>query len=79
MEYDVNRELGKMVKDMMEGTVEELKGMIPGFDLSPKISDVKIEQAIMELPTKGMLKLFQQFGQRETVDYISRFGRGRKW
>jgi len=72
-------EISEMVRDGLNRVKEELKEMLPSFDLSPKISDNKIKQAILGLTPAGMGKLFQTFGQKEVLDFIGKFSRGRKW
>ena len=72
-------ELSQMVKDMLDGTKEELKALIPSFDLSPEIDDRKVKQAILDLTPEGMKKLFKQFDQTEVTKFITEFSRGRRW
>ena len=72
-------ELSLMVKDMLNGTKDEIKELLPSFDLKPDISDSKIKQAILDLTPDGMQKMFQQYGQTEVLDFISKFSQGRKW
>ena len=72
-------ELGQLVKNMLDGTREELKDMIPQIDLKPEISDKKVKQAILDLTTEGMNKLLQQYGQAEVLDFIKTFSQGRRW
>ena len=72
-------ELSQMVKEMNEGTKEELKELLPSFDLKPEISDRKLKQAILDLKPDGMQKLFQTFGQAKVTEFITDFSRGKKW
>ena len=74
-----DREIGLMVKDMMEGATSELTGMLPHIDLSKKIPDADIKKAILNVSKTGMGKLFAQFGQQRVMDYIGTFTQGRKF
>jgi len=74
-----NRELTEMVKGLMDGATNELATMLPNFDLSAPVSDKKIKQAILDLNPGGMGNLIQQFGQKEVMDFINDFSRGKKW
>lgn len=73
------RELGQIVKDMTEGITAELKTLIPHIDLSPKIPDAKIKEAILSISRPGMEKLFQRFGQQTVMSFIKDFSEGRRW
>lgn len=73
------REIGAMVKDMMEGVTGELTGMLPHIDLSKKIPDATIKTAILNVSPTGMQKLFSQFGQQRVMDYIGQFTEGRRF
>lgn len=72
-------ELSQMVRDSMSGIKDELKAMLPSFDLSPDIPDNKIKQAILDLSPEGMQTLFNQFGQAEVIKFINDFSRRRKF
>ena len=76
---DDEREIGLMVKDMMEGVTSELTGMLPHIDLSKKIPDATIKKAILEIGDTGYAKLFGQFGQQRVMDYIAQFTEGRRF
>lgn len=79
MAEKADRELSLMVKEMVEGTTEELKTMLPQIDLAPDVSDQKIKQAILGLSPAGMEQLFRQFGQAEVTKFISEFARNKRW
>ena len=76
---DTDRELSLLVKELVEGTTEELKTMIPSIDLSPEIPDAKIKDAILRISPVGMEKLFAKFGQQNVLNYISEFSQGKRW
>ena len=76
---DDEREIGLMVKDMMEGVTSELTGMLPHIDLSKKIPDADIKKAILDVSPTGMQKLFAQFGQQRVMGYIGTFTQGRRF
>ncbi len=78
-EKDANRELSLMIKDMVQGTTEELKEMIPKFDLAKPIPDTKIKQAILRLTPAGMERLSAQFGRENVMGFINEFAEGRRW
>ena len=73
------REIGKMVKEGVEGVTSELIGMLPHIDLSKEIPDAKIKEAILTVSPTGMQKLFTQFGQQRVMDYIGQFTQGRRF
>ena len=73
------REIGTMVKEMMEGGTSELTGMLPHIDLSKKIPDAEIKKAILNVSPDGMNKLFSQFGQQRVMDYFGQFTQGRRF
>lgn len=76
---DTDRELSLMVKEMVDGTTDELKSNIPTIDLSPEIPDARVKQAILEVSPAGMEKLFGRFGREQVMNFIGEFSEGRKF
>ncbi len=74
-----DRELSLMVKELADGTSEELKELMPSVDLSPEIPDAKVKQAILQISPMGMQKLYSQFGQAQVMKFISDFSEGRRF
>lgn len=79
MAKEDEREIGTMVKEMMEGVTSELTGMLPHIDLSKEIPEADIKKAILAVSPEGMNKLFSQFGQQRVMDYIAQFTQGRRF
>lgn len=76
---DEDRELSEMVRELSDEITEELKTQIPHIDLKPMIADADIQWAILNMTPEGWAKLYQTYGQHEVMDFVSEFGRGRKW
>lgn len=74
-----DRELSEMVQELCGGITEELKAQIPHIDLRPVISDAQIKQAILDLTPAGTMKLYEQFGEREVMQFLGDFSRGKEW
>ena len=72
-------ELSLMLKENIEGLVEELKTQIPHFDLSPPVSDQDIKQAILDMTPQGWRKLVAQYGQSEVTKFVNEFTARRKF
>ena len=79
MPSDDDRELGQMIKELAEGTKEELKTMLPNIDLSPEISDDKIKSAILNMNSEGWQRLYQQFGVKQVLAFVNEFSSKRRW
>lgn len=74
-----DKELGKMVKELVNETTQELKNTLPHVDLSPEISDAKVKQAILDITPEGMNKLYAKYGQEAVMSFITAFSRRRRW
>ena len=72
-------EVAKLVREHIDGTVEELKPMLSAIEEPPKYSDDKVKQAILDLSSAGYQKLISQFGERGVISLLAESSQGKRW
>lgn len=68
-----NDEISRMVEEMVDEIVGYLGEMIPQVDLTPKISDAKIRDAVIRMAPDGWAKLYKQFGMKAVIDFVNQY------
>lgn len=76
--------VGLEVKELVDGTSQELREMMTPVELPPEVTDAQIKQAILDIsPEKfeGMMVRLEQRGvpRQEVVNFLQEFSENRRW
>ena len=76
---DNGLEIGLMLRDIIDGTAEELEKLIPDIKVTKPKTDAEIAEALRKMSPAGWQSLFETEGEENVLEFIHNFSQGRKW